>query len=159
VRKTEQQVARRAYFPSWKNTVAEVCRNCEECSRYHRGKLPRQGPLQVQEAACVMDRLAVDLTGPHPILSKGYVYILTAVDVFSRFLIAVPLRNKSAQTVAEVLYREVSCRFRTSRQLISDQGREFDHELLSCLCDVFGIKKMRTSAYHPSVNGRVERCH
>jgi transposase InsO family protein len=159
VRKTEQQVARRAYFPSWKNEVAEVCRNCEECLRYHRGKPPRQGLLQVQEVACVMDKLAVDLTGPHPTSSKGYVYILTAIDVFSRFLVAVPLRSKTAETVADILYREVFCRFGTARQLVTDQGREFDNELLSCLCNLFGIKKMRTSAYHPSANGRVERCH
>ena len=42
---------------------------------------------------------------------------------------------------------------------MTDQGREFDNELLSCLCEIFGIKKLRTSAYHPSANGGVERSH
>ena len=159
ISKTQEQVARRAYFPRWKQTVTNVCRNCEECSRYHRGRPPRQGLLQVQEASHVMDRLAVDLTGPHPTSTKGYVYILTAIDVFSRFLVAVPLRNETAKTVADALYRNVFCKFGTVRQLVTDQGREFDNELLSCLCEMFGIKKLRTSAYHPSANGRVERSH
>jgi hypothetical protein len=159
ISKTQEQVARRAYFPSWKQTVINVCRDCEECARYHRGRPPRQGLLQVQEASHVMDRLAVDLTGPHPSSTKGYVYILTAIDVFSRFLVAVPLRNKTAQTVADALYRNVFCKLGTVRQLVTDQGREFDNELLSCLCERFGIKKLRTSTYHPSANGRVERSH
>jgi hypothetical protein len=55
----------------------------------------------------VMDKLAVDLTGPHSTSSKGFVYLLTTVDEFSRFLVAVPLRNNATQTVAEVLYHEV----------------------------------------------------
>jgi transposase InsO family protein len=76
-----------------------------------------------------MDKLAVDLTGQHPTSSKGYVYILTVIDVFSRFLVAVPLRSKTAETVADILYREVFCRFGTARQLMTDQGREFDNEL------------------------------
>jgi hypothetical protein len=159
VRKTREQVARRAYFPSWKNTVDEVCRTCEECAKYHRGRPPKQGPLQIQEAACVMDQLAVDLTGPHPTSSKGHVYIMTAVDIFSRFLIAVPIRNKTALTVAEALYQRVFCIFGTVRQLKTDLGREFENELLTSLCNVFGIKKLRTSAYHASANGRVERSH
>jgi hypothetical protein len=110
IRKTQEQVARRAYFPSGKHLAAEVCRACQECAKYHRGRPPRQGPLQIQEAACVMDQLAVDLTGPYPTSSKGHVYILTAVDVFSRFLIAV---NKTAQSVAEALYQHVFCVFGT----------------------------------------------
>ena len=159
VRKTREQVAKRAYFPAWKNVVVEICRNCNECAKYHRGKPPRQGPLQIQEVASIMDQLDVDLTGPHPASTKGHTYIMTAVDVFSRFLIAVPIRNKMARTVAEVLYQHVFCVFGTPRQLRTDQGREFENELLTCLCATFGIRKLRTTAYHPSANGRVERSH
>jgi hypothetical protein len=159
IRKTQEQVARRAYFPAWKNTVVDVCCSCEECAKYHRGRPPRQGPLQMQEVSNVMDQLDIDLTGPHPTSSKGHVYIMTAVDVFSRFLVAVPIRNKAALTVAEALYQNVFCVFGTARRIKTDLGREFENELLSSLCSVFGIKKLRTSAYHASANGRVERSH
>jgi hypothetical protein len=54
IHKTQEQVARRAYFPAWKNTVVDVCRSCEECAKYHRGQPPRQDPLQMQEVSNVM---------------------------------------------------------------------------------------------------------
>ena len=145
IRKTCEQVARRAYFSNWKRCVTEVCRECEECAKYHRGKPPRQGAMQINEAVGVMDRLAIDLTGPHPTSTKGHHYILTVLDVFSRYLTAVPLRNKSALTVAEALHKHVFCRLGISRELLSDQGKEFDNEMLRQLCDLYGIRKLRTT--------------
>jgi hypothetical protein len=99
------------------------------------------------------------LTGPYPTSSKRHVYILTAVDVFSRFLIAVPIRNKCAQSVAEALHQRVFRVFGAVGQLKTDLGRQFENELITCLCNAFGIMKLRISAYHTSANGRVERSH
>jgi len=59
--------------------------------------------MQINEANGPMNRLAIDLTGKHPRSVQVHVYILTVIDVFSRFLIAVPLRNKEAKTVATAL--------------------------------------------------------
>ena len=118
IRKTQEQVARRAYFCHWKRRVQELCQQCDECSRYSRGKLPRRGPMQIHEAGSPMDRIAIDLIGPHPRSSQGHVYILTAVDTFTRFLVAVPIRNKTAKTVATALYRFVFTKFGTSRDFV-----------------------------------------
>ena len=159
VRKTQEQVARRAYFCHWKRRVQEICRQCDECSRYSRGNPPHRGPMQIHEAGSPMDRLAIDLTGPHPRSSQGHVYILTAIDTFSRFLIAVPIRNKTAKTVATALYRFVFTKFGTSREILSDLGLEFNNDILRQMCELFGIRKLRTTAYHPECNAKVERSH
>jgi len=53
-----------------------------------------------------MEVLHVDLTGLH-VNSQGYRYIMTTCDSFSRFVIAVPLRNKMALSVARALVHEV----------------------------------------------------
>ena len=39
----------------------------------------------------------------------------------------------------------------------SDQGKQFESELLKEVCNLLGIKKSRTSAYHPQCDGLVER--
>jgi hypothetical protein len=36
----------------------------------------------------------VDLLGPLPISPQGFSYALTAVDMFSKYLISIPLANK-----------------------------------------------------------------
>jgi len=56
-------------------------------------------------AGAPMEVLHVDLTGPH-VNSQGYRYIMTTCDSFTRFVIAVPLRNKTALSVARTLVHD-----------------------------------------------------
>ena len=44
-------------------------------------------------------------------------------------------------------------------ELLSDQGPEFESELMTKLCKAFGFAKIRTSPYRPSTNGMVECLH
>ena len=44
-------------------------------------------------------------------------------------------------------------------QVITDQGRDFENQLLRELCDGYWIDKVRTSPYRPSTNGAIERLH
>ena len=41
--------------------------------------------------------------------------------------------------------------------LHSDQGRNFESSLLRSTPEAFGLKKTRTTAYHPQGDGMVER--
>jgi hypothetical protein len=49
------------------------------------------------------ERVGIDITGPHPKSSKGYIYILTIIDYFSKWADAFPIRNQEASTVAKTL--------------------------------------------------------
>ena len=63
-RKTADQVQRRAYWVGWRRDVKRFCRQCDDCNRYHRGRLPKTAPLQPIVTGDVWERLSVDLTGP-----------------------------------------------------------------------------------------------
>jgi transposase InsO family protein len=157
--KTGERVARRCYFPRWRTIVSEVCKKCHVCNAYSRGAPPRQGYMALAEVKCPMDRLAIDLTGPHPPSKRRNIYILTVTDCFSRYLVTVPLKNHFAKTVASALLKYVFCRFGLCREILSDQGTEFNSKLLLSLLSMFGIRKIRTTAYRPQANGRCERAH
>jgi transposase InsO family protein len=159
IRRTQKQVQRRAYWSGWAGDVARFCRQCEECARYHRGAPCRQGELQPTLVGEPLERMAVDLCGPFPKSRSGYVYILTIVDMFTKWAEAVPLRNKEAVTVARALVNEVFHRVGIPVQLLSDRGMEFESHLTHELCRILGIDKIRTTAYKPSSNGGIERLH
>ena len=42
---------------------------------------------------------------------------------------------------------------------MSDQAAEFTGQVISELCDLLGITKIRMLPYHPQTNGTVERVH
>jgi transposase InsO family protein len=159
IRRTTAQLQKRAYWPRWRQQVKMQLRRCEPCAAYFRGKLPRQGQLQMMSVGEPMECLSVDITGPHPVSSKGNKYILTAVDHFTRWAEAHPIRNQEATTVARVLVEEVFCRFGCPRQILTDQGSCFEAALFQDICKRLQIDKIRTTPYKPSTNGAVERFH
>ena len=159
VRKTQAHVQLRAYWPNWRTDTEKYCHRCDLCQSVQHGIVLRHGSMQTYEANGAGDRLHIDLTGPHPPSRQGHVYIMTAIDAYTRYLVAVPLRNKTVVSVANALVEHVFLPLGSYRSIISDQGREFCNGLLDDVTKILGIDKLRTTAYRASANGRVERVH
>ena len=159
MRKTMAQVSKRAYWPGWREDVRLCLRRCQICARYLRGHPLRQGKLQSMNVGAPLECIGIDITGPHPVSTTGYRYILTIVDHFTRWAEAYPIRNQNATTVANVLVKEFVSRFGCPRQILSNQGPCFEALLFQDLCRLLGVDKLRTSPYKPSTNGAVERFH
>ncbi len=54
-----------------------------------------------------------------------------------------------AKTVASVLWENLICHFVFPKRIHSDQGANFESELVKELCTIAGLKS-RTTPYHPS---------
>ena len=147
IKRTNEQLQRRAYWTGWSSDVERFCQRCVECCSYHRGPPKRQGFLQPTVVGEPLERLAIDLTGPHPTSRSSNVYILTVLDLFTKRAEAIPLRNKEAVTMARALSDVVFPRIGLPIQLLSDNGREFENALMFELCRLLGIEKLRTTAY------------
>lgn len=157
--KTAAAIKSRAYWPTWSSDLDTFLKRCADCSRYHRGSLPRRAPMQTPLVGEPWERVSVDITGPHPKSSRGNRFIITVVDHFSKWAEAIPVANHTAPVVARVLMNHVFTRFGTPLQLLTDRGPEFESELFTQLMRWMEIDKLRTTAYKPSTNGVVERFH
>ncbi len=92
-----------------------------------------------------------------PRSTKGSVYILLCVDHFSRFVVLIPLRNKSAVTVAHAIVSYLICPYTTPRVLLSDNGMELKNQFLSDIWSQCNIKQTFIPSHHPASNGLVQR--
>ena len=61
--------------------------------------------------------------------------------------------------MARVLYNNYFSVFGFPQHLMSDQGTEFCGKVITAMCSLLGIEKIRTTPYHPQTNGSAERVH
>ncbi|KAJ7983665.1 hypothetical protein DPEC_G00374330 [Dallia pectoralis] len=78
--------------------------------------------------------------------------ILVITDHFTKYAVAIPTNDQKATTVAKCLWEQFLVHYGFPERLLSDQGRDFESQLIQELCTVAGITKIRTSPYHPRGN-------
>lgn len=81
------------------------------------------------------------------------------IDRETRWPEAVPTGSITAENVATVLVQHWISRFGAPIRITTDQGRQFESDLFKRLSEKLGTTKIRTTAYHPASNGRIERWH
>jgi len=85
-------------------------------------------------------------------------YLLTCIDHFTRWPEALPLCGHVSSHINTItLISQWIARFEVPDVITTDQGRQFESDLLKSLASTFGIHHIRTSLYHPQSNGLVER--
>ena len=78
-------------------------------------------------------------------------------DYFTKYTEAYPLTDKTARSVADALMDKWLPTFGFPLFLHSDQGKEFDNEMVHKLSELLGTVKTKTTPYHPRSDGLVER--
>ena len=67
------------------------------------------------------------------------------------------VKDQTAHTAAESLRNGYFGLFSVPAYLVSDQGKAFMGHIITHLCDLYGVQKLRTLPYHAQTNGQVER--
>lgn len=86
-----------------------------------------------------------------PPSSSGFRYILVVVDHFTKFINMYAMKDQTAATVSKHLFEDYVREHGLPDVLHTDQGRQFESTLVHQLCKQLGIKKTRSSPYHPKV--------
>ena len=156
--RTAKEFRKRFYFPGFSEYLIDYIKNCLSCSTLKRvTKKQLHPPLQPisSEQLFPGDMMQIDLVGPFQ--SPVYKYVLSGIDVFSKYLFAVPLTSAHAGTVAKAL---VSIFFQHSyipTKILSDLGTSFVAELIHELSKLLEILLEHASLKLLQTIGVVER--
>ena len=102
--------------------------------------------------------MQIDLVPGLPPYS-GYENIMTAMDVFSRYLFAYPTSNQDATTIAKVIINIVTKHAYLPTTLISDKGTAFTSHEIKEVAGVLGITLKHATTKHAQTIGLLERSH
>ena len=81
------------------------------------------------------------------------------VDRFGRWPEVIPLMDNQAKTIVDAFLSWWVSRFGICSTVTTDRGAQFESSLFQSLLSQLGITRIRTTSYHPSSNGMVERLH
>ena len=101
--------------------------------------------------------MQIDIVGPFK--SPVYKFVLSGIDVLSKYLFAAPLTNASAESVARELTKMFFVRSYVPKQFLSDLGSVFRSKLIHELTNLLDIKIGHATLKHPQIIGLVERSH
>ena len=102
----------------------------------------------------------MDLVGPiHPPSSRGNKYVLTVIDMLTGFTMAVPIKNKNADTICDAYRNHIYCSFGGSSRILMDNGSEFKNQEMKHVCETLGVKHIFSPVYTSQSNGHLEGWH
>ena len=158
VERTRQTISDKFYWPTMREDASRWARECQQCqlAKINRHTAPPIGEFSVPERR--FSHLNLDIVGPLP-SSNSYRYLLTAVDRFTRWPIAIPMRDITAESVVESFAHGWIANFGVPASITTDRGSQFSSSVWSQLMTTWSIKSHMTTPYHPAANGLVERFH
>lgn len=157
-RATTRLLTARFVWPSIRKDCRQWARSCVACQR---SKISRHNsaPLGTfQQPSGRFTHVHVDIIGPMPVCD-GFRYCLTAIDRVSRWPEVWPMQSITAEEVADTFTKQWISRFGVPSVITTDQGAQFESDLFRRLLQHFATKRIRTTSYHPSANGMIERVH
>lgn len=102
--------------------------------------------------------VSIDTVGPFSLTERGNRYAVSMQCDFSKFIIMVPIPDKSSRTIAQAVLENCILNFGPMQFIKTDQGTEYKG-VFDELCNLLNINHKCSTAYHPQTIGALERNH
>ena len=153
-------VLRSYWFPSFRNTIEQYCKQCMVCINA-KGFGKKHSHLSTREPLDMLERVFIDVVGPLPNDTSSYGndarYILTMMDDGSRFLKVASMKNCKRESIIKEFKEHWIGVFGKPYVIVTDNNQQFKGEF-SAMCSELEVLQEFTAPYSPEMNA-VERVH
>ena len=146
----------------WRNMpkdVVKFIKNCPSCLKNKIKYSSKEPMLITKTPQKPFDIVVIDTIGPLPVTSNGYRYILTIICDLTKYLVLIPLVDKTAKSVAIAIFENCILVYGTMKEIITDMGTEYKNELMKNICKLLKIEHKTSTAYRHQTVGTAERNH
>ena len=149
----------RFWWPGMACDLRNCIKKCGHCRKFEAA--PHIAPLKPLTCSGSGELLHVDFTSIEetvPLWQEPVIRnVMVMQDHFSKYVVAYVVKDQTAHTATETLRSGYFGLFSAPAYLISDQGKAFTGHLITNLCKLYGVQKLRTLPYHTQTNGQVEQ--
>ena len=146
------------WWPGMTRDLRNHIKKCSHCRKYEAA--PPVVPMKPLACSGPGELLHVDFTSIEetvPLKEEPVIHnVLVLQDHFSKYVVAYVVKDQTAHTGAKTLRIGYFGLFGAPAYLVSDQGKAFMGHVITHLCELYGVQKLRTSPYHAQTNGQVE---
>lgn len=154
------QLVKRSYSGVSESMIMRILSKLPDYQKKN-AKFPNKAPLKHVCSSSVHDILQIDLVDMQReaivFKKEKCKYILSVMDIFSRFVWLRAIPSKSADIITHHLSL-IFTEFGKPKIIQHDRGREFDGEVKRLLRKL-DIKNILSRPYHPQSQGKIERMH
>lgn len=142
-----------------KNSIAHFVKACELCRRNKIIKHTKEPMRITTTPSKAFEIISIDTVGPLPLTIKNNRYCVTIQCDLTKYIVVIPIQNKEANTIAKALVENFILTYGNFLEMRSDQGTEYNNEVLNQISKLLQIKQTFSTPYHPQSIGSLERNH
>jgi hypothetical protein len=137
----------------------DIIRKCESCQWFASRPHAPAAELQPIPLAWSFMQWGIDMVGKlHKSWPRGHVYMLVAVDKFTKWVEAAPVTTQDS-TASINFIKSIVFRFGVPHSIITNNGTNFTSKEFKNYCEGMGIKLKFASVSHPKTNRQVEKAN
>ena len=152
-----EQLLNLGYFwPTMKQDAVECVKTCHTCQVH--GNLIHTHPTNLQNMMTPwpFHTWRLDLKGAINPPSMCHIWIPVAIECFTKFVEAIPLKKAIGLAVANFIREHIICRFGILHKIVTDNGTPFVNKYVWKLLNHRHIKHCKSTPYYPQGNGQAE---
>uniref|UniRef100_A0A8C4SQC7 Gypsy retrotransposon integrase-like protein 1 n=1 Tax=Erpetoichthys calabaricus TaxID=27687 RepID=A0A8C4SQC7_ERPCA len=146
----------RFFWSTMEHDVRDYVKCCKRCVVSKTLEPEGRAPLESIKTTYPLELVCLDFWSAEDSRGRS-VNVLVVTDHFTKMAHAFCCSDQSAKQVARQLWDRYFCVYGFPQRIHSDQGASFESQLIQELLQIAGVKKSRTTPYHPMGNGHTER--